>query len=155
MWTNIRSLPVLRRRSMRRKREKKNKREREIGERCLQNTRFDDLVSMDLCTEKRGLCMSVWILKERKEGRRMRERKAEKTFAGRLLNGRFMCFCAYATHRMCIRVYVCTYSLSSWRTTTYEWWWRATTFLPSFSFRPPARHWLKSLFRRQQHLPYL
>lgn len=147
MW----SLPVLRRRSMRRKREKKT---RERNRRSLStNTRFDVLVSMDLCTEKRGLCVSVWILKERKEGRRTREKYRENV-AGRLLNGRFMCFCAYATRvcvcvSMCVRV--CTYNIFSSRTTTYEWWWRATTF---FSFRPPACHWLKSLFRRQQHLVY-
>jgi hypothetical protein len=106
-----------------------------MGDRCLQNTRFDVLVSMDLCTEKRGLCMFVWILKERKEGRHTRERKTEKT----LLDGCWtddLCFCAYAMH-VCICMYVCTYNLSSWRTTTYEWWWRATTFLSFFPFVRP------------------
>jgi hypothetical protein len=41
------------------KEKREEEEEREIGERCLQNTRFDVLVSMDLCTEKRGLCVSV------------------------------------------------------------------------------------------------
>lgn len=138
---------------------KERRREREKGECCLQNTRFDVLVSMDLCTEKRGLCVSVWILKERKEGRRTREKKHRENVAGRLLNGRFICFCAYATHVClcaCLCVRICMYNLSSWRTTTLPMKddGERRLFSPSFSFRPPACHWLKSLFRRQQHLVY-
>lgn len=103
MWTNIRSLPVLRRRSMRRKREKKNKRERNRRTLSTKYTIRRSGVNGSMYREKRFMCVRLNF--EGKEGRKTYEREkngenvcwsaAERTIYV------FLCIC-YASY-----VYTC------------------------------------------------